>query len=80
MAKFFVLEREWLGGTSYAANELIFSYKSPGEFNQWLSGQRLPEENGLNSPNDEPTSVLLARIKVQRAAAPKAKRGRKTSF
>lgn len=28
-------------------------------------------------PNDEPASVLLERIKAQRAAAPKAKRGRK---
>jgi len=31
------------------------------------------------APNDEPASVLLARIKAQRAAAPKAKRGRKVS-
>ena len=31
------------------------------------------------APNDEPASVLLARIKAQRAAAPKAKRGRKTT-
>lgn len=30
-------------------------------------------------PNDEPASVLLERIKAQRAAAPKAKRGRKAS-
>jgi len=29
-------------------------------------------------PNDEPASVLLERIKAQRAAAPKAKRGRKS--
>ena len=30
-------------------------------------------------PNDEPASVLLERIKTQRAAAPKAKRGRKAA-
>ena len=30
-------------------------------------------------PNDEPASVLLERIKAQRTAAPKAKRGRKAS-
>ncbi|MDR6960361.1 type I restriction enzyme S subunit [Pseudomonas brassicacearum] len=30
-------------------------------------------------PNDEPASVLLERIKTQRAAAPKSKRGRKAS-
>ena len=30
-------------------------------------------------PDDEPASVLLERIKAQRAAAPKAKRGRKAS-
>ena len=30
-------------------------------------------------PNDEPASVLLERIKAQRAAAPKVKRGRKAS-
>ncbi|RRW37668.1 restriction endonuclease subunit S [Ectopseudomonas oleovorans] len=30
-------------------------------------------------PNDEPASVLLERIKAQRAAAPKAKRGRKAT-
>lgn len=30
-------------------------------------------------PNDEPASVLLERIKAQRAAAPKAKRGKKAS-
>lgn len=30
-------------------------------------------------PSDEPASVLLERIKAQRAAAPKAKRGRKAS-
>ena len=32
-----------------------------------------------HDPNDEPASVLLARIQTQRAAAPKAKRGRKAS-
>ena len=30
-------------------------------------------------PNDEPASLLLERIQAQRAAAPKAKRGRKAS-
>lgn len=37
-------------------------------------GELVPQE-----PNDESASVLLERIKAQRAAAPKAKRGRKTS-
>ncbi|HHK0137239.1 TPA: restriction endonuclease subunit S [Pseudomonas aeruginosa] len=37
-------------------------------------GELVPQE-----PNDEPASVLLERIKAQRAAAPKAKRGRKAS-
>ncbi|MDO9624432.1 MAG: restriction endonuclease subunit S [Pseudomonas sp.] len=32
-----------------------------------------------HDPNDEPASELLERIKAQRAAAPKAKRGRKAS-
>lgn len=31
-------------------------------------------------PNDEPASVLLDRIKAQRAAAPKAKRGRRSAM
>lgn len=31
------------------------------------------------NPNDEPASILLERIKAQRAAAPKVKRSRKTS-
>ncbi|OCX12313.1 restriction endonuclease subunit S [Stutzerimonas xanthomarina] len=31
------------------------------------------------NPDDEPASMLLERIKAQRAAAPKAKRGRKVS-
>ena len=30
-------------------------------------------------PNDEPASVLLDRIRAQRAAAPKAKRGRRAA-
>lgn len=30
-------------------------------------------------PNDEPASLLLERIQAQRAAAPKAKRGRKSA-
>jgi len=37
-------------------------------------GELVPQD-----PNDEPANVLLERIKAQRAAAPKAKRGRKVS-
>lgn len=37
-------------------------------------GELVPQD-----PNDEPAGVLLERIKAQRAAAPKVKRGRKAS-
>lgn len=37
-------------------------------------GELMPQD-----PNDEPASVLLERIKAQRAAAPKAKRGRQAA-
>ncbi|KJH82107.1 specificity determinant HsdS [Pseudomonas fluorescens] len=37
-------------------------------------GELVPQD-----PNDEAASMLLERIKAQRAAAPKAKRGRKAS-
>lgn len=37
-----------------------------------FSGELVPQD-----PNDEPAEVLLARIKAERAAEPKAKRGRK---
>jgi hypothetical protein len=37
-------------------------------------GELVPQD-----PNDEPASVLLDRIRAQRAAAPKPKRGRRAS-
>lgn len=48
VADFFALEREWLDGTSDAANQLIFSYKSPRELDQWLTDHALPAEKGLH--------------------------------
>ena len=41
---------------------------------RFCRGERMPQD-----PNDEPASLLLERIRAQRAAAPKAKRGRKAS-
>lgn len=46
VANFFALEREWLDGTSDAANQLIFSYKSPRELDQWLTDRVLRAELG----------------------------------
>lgn len=48
MANFFALEREWLDGTSDAANQLIFSYKSPGELHQWLTEHSRQTEKVLH--------------------------------
>jgi len=36
-------------------------------------------ERVLQDPNDEPAVVLMERIKAQRAATPKAKRGRQAA-
>ena len=65
------------GKDVYFAEKLVGAYVDPGDANLLraaFSGQLVPQD-----PNDEPASVLLERIKAQRAAAPKAKRGRKTS-
>lgn len=48
VANFLALEREWLDGTSDAANQLIFSYKSPRKLDQWLTDHALPAQKGLN--------------------------------
>lgn len=62
VAKFFALEQEWLNGTSDAANELIFSYKSPGALHQWLTDHTQPAESSLHfklhliTPDAQPIS------------------------
>lgn len=62
VADFFALERKWLDGTSKAANQLIYSYKSPRELDQWLTHHVLPGELGLHfrihliTEDDQPIS------------------------
>lgn len=62
VANFFALEREWLDGTSDAANQLIFSYKSPGELHQWLTEHSRQAEKVLHfklrliTPDTQPIS------------------------
>ena len=40
LAERFKLKHDWLAGLSNSANELIFSYKQPGELNRWFERNR----------------------------------------